>query len=73
MTKPTYKEIQSIYKTKYGKTIKSCWISDVKRELNLTKRKAYNRIDDDKVKYPCPKGEIKERLIEIIKTGYNIL
>ena len=68
MTKLTYKKIQSIYKIEYGRTIKSCWIADVKRELNLTKRKAHNKINDDKVKYPCP-IEIKERLIDIIKIG----
>lgn len=70
--KLTYKKIQSIYKEKYGHTIKTCWIADVKRELNIPTRKSFNRIDVDKVKYPCPK-EKRERLIDIIKTGYNVL
>lgn len=68
----TYKKVQSIYKTKHGKTVKSCWIASIKRELNLTTRKAYNRLHNDKVKYPCPEGEIKQKLTEIIKTIYNI-
>ena len=67
----TYNQIQIIYKTRYGKTVKSCWIADIKRELKLTKRQAYNRINDTTVKHPCPKGLIKERLTEIIKTCYN--
>ncbi|MGB0880990.1 MAG: hypothetical protein ACPGTO_10525 [Polaribacter sp.] len=71
MNKITYKEVQSIYKEKYGRIIKSCWIADIKRELNLTKRKAYNRINDDRVEYPCPEN-IKENLMKIIKDSYNI-
>ncbi|WP_299137130.1 hypothetical protein [uncultured Tenacibaculum sp.] len=67
----TYNQIQIIYKTKYGTTVKSCWIADIKRELKLTKRQAYNRINETTVKYPCPKGLIRERLTEIIKTCYN--
>lgn len=62
----TYKNIQKLYKDEFSKTIKSCWIADVKRELGLTKRKSYNRLNQSEVKYPCPNGEIKKWLTEIL-------
>ena len=62
----TYAEIQTVYNKHYFKTIKTCWIADAKRELGLTKRKAYNRINPDSVEYPCPSVEIKNRIIDII-------
>ena len=66
----TYSKIQTMYKLKYGKTVKTCWIADIKREMKLTTRISFNRIDKEKVKYPCPE-EIRENLSEIIKTCYN--
>lgn len=65
----TYKDIQDKYKSKFKSTIKSCWIADAKRSLGLTTRKAYNRINKNSVKYPCPNAEIKTRIIKIIKSG----
>lgn len=65
----TYKEIQKYYKSKYFKTIKTCWIADVKRELGLPTRKAYNRQNEGFVIFPCPEGEIKKRLKIIIKAN----
>jgi hypothetical protein len=63
----TYKEIQSEYERLYKKpVIQSCWIADVKRELGMTKRIAHNRKDKNSAVKPCPKGEIRERLIRII-------
>lgn len=62
-----YKEVQSEYKRLYGKAIKSCWIADVKREYGLTKRIAYNRIDVNSVKYPCPTLEIRNQIKQIMK------
>jgi hypothetical protein len=44
----TYKELQTMHKKEFGKTLKSCWIADVKRELGLIKRIAHNRIDSKK-------------------------
>lgn len=67
----TYKEIQKYYKEKYNTSIKTCWIADVKRELGLPTRKAYNRLNDDFVKYPCPKGDIKKRIKFIVRTNQN--
>jgi len=64
----TYKEIQVEYKRLYKKpVIQSCWIADVKRELGLTKHIAYNRKDKNKAVKPCPTGEVRERLKQIIE------
>jgi len=62
----TYKKIQECYQIHFGRSIKSCWIADIKRELGLPIRIAYNRINNDSVKNPCPEGIIKERLKKII-------
>lgn len=59
--------IRELYKNTFGTTIKDCWIADVKRELGLTKRKSYNRLNEDSVKYPCPDGEIKNWLRNILQ------
>jgi hypothetical protein len=50
-------------------TIKSCWIADANRDLNLTKCIANNRIDINSAKYPCPNYEIKDRIKRIILEG----
>ena len=39
----TYKQIQACYKRHFNKTIKTCWIADVKRQLDFRVRNAYNR------------------------------
>jgi len=62
----TYKQIQSEYKKLYNRSIKTCWIADVKRELGLTKRVAYNRKDELKVVYPCTDKIMKDRIRHII-------
>jgi hypothetical protein len=62
----TYFEIQELYRSEFGVTLKTCWIADVKRKLGLTKRVAPNRISRQRVKYPCPPGyfeKIKKLLI----------
>jgi len=63
----TYKQIQKYYKDHFNKTIKTCWIADVRRELGLPTRSAYNRKNQDFVIYPCPEGEVKKRIKTIIK------
>ena len=63
----TYKQIQDYYKKQYDKTIKTCWIADVRRELGLPTRRAYNRKNESFVIYPCPQGEVKKRIKYIIK------
>lgn len=62
----TYKKIQKLYKDQFNKTIKTCWIADVKRELGLTTRISKNRISNNSVKYSCPNEEIKIWLREIL-------
>lgn len=64
----TYKQIQSQAKKELGRTIKSCWIADVKRELGLPIKFTHNRIDPLKIQDPCPEGEIKEWLLNILKS-----
>ena len=49
----TYTEAQEIYKKRYGKTVKTCWIADIKRKHGKTKYKSWNRIGSVP-KYPCP-------------------
>ena len=66
----TYTEIQELYKRSFNKTIKTCWIADVKRQLGLTKRKAVNR-NNDFVEYPCPDG-VKEWLIAVLNEQENL-
>lgn len=63
----TYKQVQQEYLRLYGKTIKSCWIADVKRELGLTKFVASNRIDKNSAKYPCKDPEVRKRIMRLIK------
>lgn len=62
----TYKQIQEEYKKLYFKTIKSCWIADVKRELGFTVRVAYNRINIDSIKNTCNNLNIRENIKSII-------
>jgi hypothetical protein len=50
----TYSQIQEYVREKFGNSIKSCWISDVKRQVGLPVRMANNRIDKTKRVYPCP-------------------
>ncbi|MCM4153594.1 hypothetical protein DHD05_18530 [Arenibacter sp. N53] len=64
----TYKQIQSLAKKELGRTIKPCWIADVKRELGLTTRVAFNRISSLEIKDPCPEGEVREWLLNILKS-----
>nr|WP_298931001.1 hypothetical protein [uncultured Allomuricauda sp.] len=64
----TYKDIQDKAKEELGRSIKTCWIADVKRELGLTHKVANNRISKTRVKYPCPEGAIKDWLLKTLKT-----
>lgn len=40
---PTYKQIAECVRRRTGRTVKTCWIAEVKRELGLTARPAWNR------------------------------
>ena len=61
----TYKQIQSCYKNHFKSTIKSCWIADVKRQIGLEVRNAYNRKSDE-ILNKCPHKKI-ENISKIIK------
>lgn len=61
----TYKQASNIYKKRQGKTVKSCWIADVKRKHGKIKRQSWNRIGT-KPKYPCP-DDIFLKLEKILK------
>jgi hypothetical protein len=50
----TYREIQNWVKGRSGFVPKTCWIAHVMSDHNLTTRKASNRIDRSRRKYPCP-------------------
>jgi len=63
----TYKEIQDEYREIYKKTIKSCWIADVKREMGFPMAVSPNRINPDIIKNRCLDKEVKERIKSIIR------
>ncbi|MBI9010948.1 MAG: hypothetical protein JEZ08_01860 [Clostridiales bacterium] len=63
---PKYKMIQDSIKDKIDKTVKTCWIADVKEQLGLPIRIANNRIDVDKRTNPCPR-EYKEFIVKEYK------
>lgn len=51
----------------YNKTIKSCWIADVKREMGFKMRKAHNREHPDIIKNRCKDDEVRERIKQLIR------
>lgn len=61
----TYEKAQRIYKKRHGKTVKSCWIADIKRKHGMTKHQSWNRIGP-KPKYPCP-DDVFPKLEKILK------
>lgn len=48
----TYKQIQNYIKNTYGKTVKSCWIADVKEQLGLPFKRSPRRTGERV--YLCP-------------------
>ncbi len=61
----TYAQAQKLYKERTGKTVKTCYIADIKRKHGTTKHKAWNRIGN-KPKYPCP-SDVFPKLEKILK------
>ena len=51
----SYSIVQSIYQQRYGKTVKTCWIADIKRLHGCIMCIAPNRIRA-KPKHPCPES-----------------
>jgi hypothetical protein len=66
-----YEVIQNKYKNTFNKTVKPCWISDIKRELGFSMKKRRPRKNPDIIENPCPEGDIKIRLKEIILEVYS--
>lgn len=62
----TYSKIQEYVKSKYGNSIKTCWIAHTKELVGIKKRIASNRIDPTKRVYPCPEDK-KEMIIDAFK------
>ena len=62
----TYKEIQGYIKDKYGFTVKTCWIADMKEQCSIPMRVAPNRIDPNSRVKPCPE-EKKQAIIEAFR------
>jgi hypothetical protein len=54
----TYNEIQQWIKKKYGFSVETCWIADVKEKCGLPMRTAHNRKGKERMK-PCPKNKIR--------------
>ena len=50
---PTYKQVAECVQRRIGRTVRSCWIAEVKRETGLTKNAAWNR-GQGKGAPPCP-------------------
>ena len=59
----SYKEIQTFVKEKYGFSVKTCWIADMKEICGLSKGVAPNRISLDSKINPCPESK-KEGILE---------
>lgn len=51
---PTYAEIQKYVRDKYGRTVKTCWIADVRRKHGLPTRVSPRRSDLSSIKNPYP-------------------
>ena len=50
---PTYNQIAECVRRRIGRTVRTCWIAEVKRELGLTTRTAWNRGQGTGAP-PCP-------------------
>lgn len=61
----TYKEIQDCYKKQFNRTIKTCWIVDVKRQLGYNVKLAPNR-QGDTIINKCPQHIIPQ-ITQILK------
>lgn len=62
----TYKQIQEYTKRKYNFTPSTCHIADAKRKCGMKVRTAWNRIDKNKIRKPCPEkylSKIKQSFI----------
>ena len=61
----TYKQIVECVKRLTGRTVKTCWVAEVKRELGLTTKAAWNRGQGAGAP-PCP-ARYKEAIRQCIE------
>ena len=66
----SYSEIQSYVKRRYGISVKTCWIAEVKESYGLTRGPAHNR-KGPKRGNPCPQQHWDK--IENALRHYNLL
>ena len=52
--KITYSQIQEKYKESYNRTIKTCWIADIKRKCGLPVKVSSLRSNPNLIKNYCP-------------------
>ena len=53
----TYHQIQKYIRAKYGYQPKTCWIADVKEQVGLPVRRAWNRLSNER-QVPCPSEKV---------------
>lgn len=61
----TYNSVQETYRQRHCKTVKTCWIADIKREFSATTREAWNRQGDIPTNL-CP-ADVRPKLTAIMK------
>jgi len=54
----TYRQIQDFVKSKYGHSVKTCWIAHVKDMCGLEPRIASNRQSESDRSNPCPPEKV---------------
>lgn len=54
-----YERIQGYVKSKYGYSVKTCWIAHVKEMCGLKPRVASNRLNRDHRCNPCPTEKVE--------------
>ena len=54
-----YERIQGYVKSKYGYSVKTCWIAHVKEMCGLKPRVASNRLNRDRRSNPCPTEKVE--------------
>ena len=62
---PTYQQITECVLGHTGRTVRTCWVAEVKRELGLTTRVAWNR-GQGRGAPPCPEPD-KEAIRHCLK------
>lgn len=49
-----YRRVLEVVRGRYGRSVKTCWIADVKEGLGLNPRRAWNRLPGTGRANPCP-------------------